>query len=161
MIREYRPDDLDTIVDIGNRAWREIYEMFRGCYGDELFGLLVPDERTAKGNQVKAHCERHPEWVHVCEEAGRVVGFVTFRLHADTKIGVISNNAVDPACDLKGIGQQMYKAVLDHFRAHGMAYAKVQTGLDDAHARARRAYERAGFDICHRDIEYYMKLQAP
>jgi ribosomal protein S18 acetylase RimI-like enzyme len=158
MIREYRPDDLEAVMDIGNRAWREIYEMFRECYGDELFELLVPDERTAKGEQIKAHCERHPEWVYVCEEADRVVGFVTFSLSANTKIGVIGNNAVDPACGLKGIGQQMYRAVFDHFCAHGMVYAKVQTGLDHAHARARRAYERAGFDICHQDIEYYMKL---
>jgi RimJ/RimL family protein N-acetyltransferase len=158
MIRAYRPDDLETIIDIGNRAWREIYAMFRACYGDELFELLVPDERTVKGNQVKAHCERHPEWVFVCEEEGRVVGFVTFHLREDARIGVIGNNAVDPDCGLKGIGQQMYRAVFAYFRAHNMAYAKVQTGLDDAHARARRAYERAGFDISHRDIEYYMKL---
>jgi RimJ/RimL family protein N-acetyltransferase len=158
VIREYRPDDLETIMDIGNRAWREIYKMFKACYGDELYGLLVPDERTAKGNQVKAHCERYPEWVFVCEETGRVVGFVTFTLREDAKIGVIGNNAVDPDCGLKGIGQQMYRAVFDYLRAHNMVYAKVQTGLDDAHARARRAYERAGFDISHRDIEYYMRL---
>ena len=39
-----------------------------------------------------------------------------------------------------------------------MAYAKVHTGLDDAHARARRAYERAGFDISHQEVNYYLKL---
>jgi ribosomal protein S18 acetylase RimI-like enzyme len=65
---------------------------------------------------------------------------------------------VDPDCGLKGIGQQMYGAVFDYFRAHGMTYAQVQTGLDDAHARARRAYERAGFDIAHQDVTYYRKL---
>jgi metal-dependent HD superfamily phosphatase/phosphodiesterase len=39
-----------------------------------------------------------------------------------------------------------------------MVYAKVGTGLDYAHARARRAYERAGFDIRHEEVTYYMKL---
>jgi ribosomal protein S18 acetylase RimI-like enzyme len=158
MIRPYRQDDLGTIMDIGNRAWREIYQMFRACYGDELFELIVPDERTSKGKQVKTHCERRPEWVFVCEEEGRVVGFVTFALRDEDRVGVIGNNAVDPDCGLKGIGQQMYSAVFDYFRAQRMLYAKVQTGLDDAHARARRAYERAGFDISHQDITYYMRL---
>lgn len=158
MIRDYRPQDLATIMDIGNRAWREIYEMFRTCLGDELFGLIVPDVESAKGEQIKAHCERHPEWVVVCEKGGRVVGFVCFTLHEETKIGQIGNNAVDPDCGLKGIGQQMYRAAFEYFRAHGMVYAKVRTGLDDAHARARKAYERAGFDICHQDIDYYMRL---
>ncbi|MBT4097360.1 MAG: GNAT family N-acetyltransferase, partial [Gemmatimonadetes bacterium] len=34
----------------------------------------------------------------------------------------------------------------------------VGTGLDDAHAPARRAYERAGFDIAQQDVTYYKKL---
>ena len=77
---------------------------------------------------------------------------------AEKKIGEIGNNAVDPQCELKGIGQQMYRAVFEHFRRHGLLYAKVQTGLDEAHARARRAYDRAGFDIRHEDVTYYRKL---
>ena len=158
MIRDYRPEDLPTIMEIGDRAWREIYRMFRACYGEELFARLVPDAETRKGSQIKAHCEQHPEWVYVCQEQGRIVGFVTFGLDTDTQIGEIGNNAVDPDCGLKGIGQQMYEAVLEHFRAHHMAYAKVHTGLDDAHARARRAYERAGFDISHQEVNYYLKL---
>jgi ribosomal protein S18 acetylase RimI-like enzyme len=158
MIRAYKPEDLTTIMDIGNRAWREIYRMFRETYGDELFEVIVPDETTSKGKQIKAHCERHPEWVLICEEEGCVVGFVTFMLNTDKRIGTIGNNARDPECGLKGIGQQMYKAVLEFFREHGMVYAKVHTGLDYAHARARRAYERAGFNIHHEDVDYYMKL---
>jgi len=145
-------------VDIGNRAWRGIYRMFRKTYGDELFEILVPDEATVKGEQIRSHCARHPEWVYVCEEEERVVGFTTFRLDRERQIGEIGNNAVDPECGLKGIGQQMYRAVLQHFREQGMRYARVHTGLDEAHAPARRAYERAGFDIRHEDVDYFMKL---
>jgi RimJ/RimL family protein N-acetyltransferase len=158
MIRAYKQEDLATIMDIGNRAWREIYKMFREAYGDELFQIIVPDEKTSKGEQIKAHCGRHPEWVFVCEEEGRIVGFILFTLNKEDGIGVIGNNAKDPDCGLKGIGQQMYKAVLEYFRQHGMTYAKVHTGLDYAHAPARRAYERAGFNIKHEDVDYYMKL---
>jgi len=158
MIRAYKPDDLPIIMDIGNRAWRRIYKMFRETYGDELFELIVPNETTSKGAQIRAHCEQHPEWVYICEEDDRIVGFVTFMLNFDKKIGEIGNNAKDPDCRLKGIGQQMYKAVFEYFRAHNMVYAKVHTGLDYAHAPARRAYERAGFNIHHEDVDYYMKL---
>ena len=145
-------------MNIANRAWREIYKMFREAYGDELFQLTIPDEANSKGNQIKSYCERHPEWVFICEEADRIVGFVTFSLDTDSKTGSIGNNAKDPDCELKGIGQQMYKAVFEYFRKHGMVYAKVHTGLDYAHAPARRAYERAGFHISHKDVDYYMKL---
>ena len=158
MVRPYKPDDLPVLMEIGNRAWRPIYKMFRETYGDELFELLVPDETTAKGEQIRSHCERHPEWVFVCEEEGRIVGFVTFTLDSRRKIGTIGNNARHPECDLKGVGQQMYRAVLAYFRKHGMRYAKVHTGLDKAHAPARRAYERVGFTIRHEDVDYYMKL---
>lgn len=158
MIRPYTQDDLETIVDIGNRAWREIYRMFRQTYGDELFAAIVPDEKTSKGDQIHTHCQHHPEWIFICEEAGCIVGFVTFRLDATRALGTIGNNAVDPECGLKGIGQQMYNAVLAHFKAQGMRFAKVQTGLDDAHAPARRAYQRAGFDIAHEDVTYFKKL---
>ena len=158
MIRPYSPEDLPAVVDIANRAWRGIYRMFRERFGDELFGLIVPDETTEKGNQVRRHCEAHPDQVFVCERDGAIVGFVTFRLNPTQKIGEIGNNARDPDCPLKGVGREMYEAVLDHFRKEGMLYAKVGTGLDDAHAPARRAYERVGFDISHEDVTYYMRL---
>ena len=158
MIRSYRPQDLPAIMDIANRAWQQIHKMFREIYGEELFQILVPDEFTRKGNQVKTQCIEHPEWVYICEEADKIVGFVTFMLDKEKGIGEIGNNAVYPDCNLKGIGQQMYTAVLNHFRQRNMLYAKVYTGLDYAHTRARNAYERAGFNIRHDDTIYYMKL---
>ncbi|MGI6355800.1 MAG: GNAT family N-acetyltransferase [Lentisphaeria bacterium] len=94
----------------------------------------------------------------VCEEDGKVVGFITFMIDDQKKIGTIGNNAADPDCGLKGIGQQMYRAVLELFRSRGMQAARVFTGLDDAHARARRAYERAGFNRQLTHVTYYMEL---
>ncbi len=159
MIRPYRPEDLPAIMDIGNRAWQGIYDMFEAVYGPELFSVLVPDRTRKKGEQVRRHCEQHPDWVYVCEEDdGRIVGFVTFQLDRVRGIGEIGNNAVDPDCGLKGRGRQMYLAVLERFRSEGMRYAKVSTGMDPAHAPARRAYERVGFDIRHENVTYYRKL---
>ena len=158
MIRPYEPRDLEALAEIGDRAWRPIHRMFRRRYGDALFALLVPDEQTAKGEQVREHCREHPDWVLVCEEAGRVVGFATFHIHPARRIGEIGNNAVDPDVQGRGLAQQLYQAVLERFRREGLLYAKVQTGLDDAHGPARRAYERAGFDIRHETVTYYQTL---
>ena len=65
MIRSYRPEDLPVLMEIGNRAWRDIYRMFKEVLGEELFRLRVPDEATVKGRQIEAHCRRYPEWVFV------------------------------------------------------------------------------------------------
>lgn len=156
MIRSFRQDDLEAIVDIANRAYRPIYENLRKNSGDELFELLFPDEKTFKGRQVEIFCRENPEWVFVCEEEGRIVGFVTFVLERKTGIGVLGDNAVDPQCDLKGIGQQMYRAVLDFFEKNGMRYARVRTTADNV--PARKAYERAGFNIQREEVVYYRKL---
>lgn len=158
MIRTYRSGDLPILMDIGNRAWQGIYRMFRETYGEELFETIVPDSTTVKGEQVRSHCTAHPERTLVCEEDGRIVGFITFQLDPERGIGTIGNNAVDPDCGLKGIGQQMYAAVFERFRQAGMRFAKVTTGMDEAHAPARRAYERAGFHIRHEDVTYYREL---
>lgn len=158
MIRGFRPEDTPAVVDIANRAWRVIHDSYRRIYGAALFDILVPSPETRKGKQVAGFCERRPEQVFVCEEDGCVVGFVTFSIDRERGIGEICNNAVDPDCGLKGRGQQMYKAVLDLFRREGLRYAAVGTGSDEGHARARRAYERAGFDISAPSVRYYMKL---
>ena len=159
MIRTLRSEDLPVIADIGNRAWRKIYANYKeNIFGPELFEIKVPDPDQVKGAQIVKQCQDHPDWIFICEEDGKIVGFVTFRLNHITGIGEICNNAVDPDCGLKGIGQQMYKAVLAHFVKKGMLYAEVTTGLDEGHAPARRAYERAGFDIRSENVTYYKKL---
>ena len=158
MIRDYRNSDLPELMDIANRAWQPIYDMFSDAYGEELFSIVTRDRSTGKGEQIRNHCASHPEWVYVCEAEGTIVGFVTFLLDRDRGIGTIGNNARDPLSTVKGIGQEMYGAVLTRFRQEGMKYAKVTTGMDDAHGPARRAYERAGFDISHQDITYYQAI---
>lgn len=160
MIRPYRPGDRAAVVDIADRAWQGIYDAYLDMMGQELFEAIVPDRERGKGKQLARQCDETPERVLVCEEEGRVVGFVTFWLDRERGIGYIGNNAVDPECGLKGRGQEMYRAVLDIFRREGMRFAGVGTGGDPGHAPARRAYERAGFDIVKPDVHYYMKLEA-
>ena len=157
-IRPCQPEDLEVIMDMGQRAWTQIRAMSREALGEELYAHLNPNPEKGKGNQIARHAEKHPEWTWVCEVDGRRVGFITFFINHDTGVGEILNNAVDPASGLKGVGQFMYRAVLDRFRAEGLKCAKVRTGLDEAHAPARRAYERAGFDRRLDDVTYFRTL---
>jgi ribosomal protein S18 acetylase RimI-like enzyme len=127
-IRAFAPADLPVIVDIGNRAWKEIKKMTRDSLGDRLADRFNPEgDSVTKGREIESFAASTPENIFICEEDNRIVGFITFVL-APGGIGVIGNNAVDPECGLKGIGQQMYRAVLEHFRKNGNAFpfAKAQ-----------------------------------
>jgi len=157
-IRQYKNDDLQAIMNIGNQAYQYIYANLARIYGKELFEFLFPNEKTKtmKGLQIKEFCEKHPQWVYVCEKKGRIVGFITFLLKKNDRIGILGDNAVDPNCGLKGIGQQMYKAVLNYFKQQGMLYAEVRTDMDNI--PATKAYTCTGFNIKREQIIYYKKL---
>ena len=162
MVRPFQPDDLPVIMEIGRNAFREGEQLNRQVYGDELYELLPKEIDEEIGDFIarstKYHCEEWPDTVYVCEEDGRVVGYVMFALHRETGVGEIGINALIPEYRGKGLAQQMYKAVIDHFRKEEMRYARVDTGLDPGSERARKAYERAGFNICSGEIFFHMRL---
>jgi ribosomal protein S18 acetylase RimI-like enzyme len=157
-IRPYRESDLPLIMDLGNRAWEGIYDFYRQCYGQELALLMRPSPSTSKGEAIRRQAMRHPEWILIAEEDGKLIGFLVYELDEAHKIGQIDNNAVELTHRGKGVGQQLYQVVFERFRAAGMKYARVSTGMDEAHGPARRAYERAGFDIHNEMIHFYKKL---
>ena len=125
-----------------------------------MHDVLCANWAEEKENAVRDHWKRTPEWFRVVEdtETGHVVAFVTFRMQKDKGLGLIGNNAVAPEAQGKGIGTLMYSYVLGLFRAEGLRFATVGTGLDEGHAPARRAYEKAGFDIQQPTVTYYQYL---
>ncbi len=158
-MRQYMDSDLECIIALANKAWRDIRKMAREELGDAIADVLNPQgDAISKGEQVRASALKSPENFLVCEEAGKVVGFISFSLDKQSGVGEIGNNAADAESGLKGIGQTMYRAVLEHFKANGIKVACVTTGLDPAHARARKAYERAGFSKSLPSVRYYMDL---
>ena len=64
-----------------------------------------------------------------------------------------------PEYKKKGIGSMLYQKMMDSMKAEGFQYVSVSTGLDDAHAPARKAYERAGFQKNLPSVRYFQKLQ--
>ena len=57
-----------------------------------------------------------------------------------------------------GIAKKLYDAVFERLCDAGCEVVRVGTGLDDAHAPARRAYEKAGFEASLSSIVYYKKI---
>ena len=120
---------------IGGRSWRE--------------WKAAEIERSFRGES---------EAVLVAERAGTIVGVITYRLDQRRLIGTIGNNGVDPKFQGQGIGTWMYEQVLAIFRESGMRFADVSTGLDDAAASARRAYEKVGFKPLTSSVRYFREL---
>ncbi|OHD66682.1 MAG: hypothetical protein A2096_02200 [Spirochaetes bacterium GWF1_41_5] len=156
MVRKYKKEDMETIMKIGNLAWQAIYKQQQEILGEELFRIINPDPLSAKGEQIRKYTEKFPDRMLICERNNRIAGFLTLML--ESPVGEIGNNAVDPSCGEKGVGQEMYQAAFAWFKEKGCIWIKVATGLDEAHTPARRAYERAGFNIHQESILYFRKI---
>src|SRR5687768_4807245 len=111
VIRQAAPEDNARCQAIAVAAWEPIYASSRAALGDEIYSHLQPDGLASKARQIAAAFAGRLEWVLVaCDRAqGVVVGFATFRLDLERKIGEIGNNAVDPAWRGRGIGGALYE----------------------------------------------------
>jgi ribosomal protein S18 acetylase RimI-like enzyme len=133
--------------------------------GDELFLSAHPDWQQQKARQVRNACASVSSAIVAVAEmladepaTARVVGFCTCYANSTTGIGEIGNNAVHPDWQGQGIAQRLYTYVFEQLRERGMRYVRVRTGGDPAHAPARRAYQKSGFDIALPGVEYYREL---
>ena len=55
--------------------------------------------------------------------------------------------AVDPDHQRRGIGAALTAFALERIQQAGLSIAMVETGTDEGHAPARRAYESSGFTL--------------
>ena len=146
----------EAIGDIAIAAWTPIREVFRRDMGDELYNAFFDGWQAEKRAGVQAQARSGRGYVALLD--GEVVGFIAYAVNKERKTGEICGNAVNPEIRGKGIGPKMYEFVLDKMREEGAQYATVNTGLDDGHIPARRAYEKAGFEKNLPSIRYFMKL---
>lgn len=159
LIREFRDEETETLAAIALAAWKPVYAEFRRAMGGAIFDALYPDWREDKARQIRSACR--PDRVGrvlVAELGGTIVGFATFYPNRYPKVAEIGNNAVHPDYQSRGIATLLYERVFDELRAAGVRFVKVETGGDPAHAPARRAYEKAGFDRSYPHVTYYREL---
>ena len=119
-------------------------------------GVTWQERKTKQNHDLFA---KHPECVWVLEQNSDIIGFVTFWINYERGIGTIDNNGVLPQYAGRGLGKFMYRHVLDYFRKEGIIVAFVETGLDDPHIPARKAYEGVGFDRSTPVVYYWQDLR--
>jgi GNAT superfamily N-acetyltransferase len=158
VIRPASPEDAERCGEIAVDAWCCVFEDWRERLGEPVWERIFGDWEARKRGSVISQVRDHPQHAIVTELRGRVVGFLTWRLHRKRGVGEISNNAVDPARQGAGIGTDQVRWVLEHFREEGMGAARVMTGGDPGHAPARAMYHKAGFERSLPYVEYFMNL---
>lgn len=160
VLRHARQDDFTAIDELTVIGYRAIQESFVAMCGADLARALQGPQPWEQRKCAQNHrlFARAPDHVWVLEDSDGVFGYVTFDIDRDVGYGRIDNNAVHPSRSGAGWATFMYRHVLDRFRALGLRWAHVDTGLDDAHIAARRAYEAVGFDRKVPLIDYWQDL---
>ena len=154
-IRTFRPADLPRLQEITGQTFGPVsidrnLEQVLGAFGRQ-------DWRGRKAAAIAEDCAAQPDGVFVAEDAdGRVVGYVTTRLNAESGIGWIPNLAVDPAHQGKGLGRALLEHALAFFRQRGMTVAKIETLAQNPVGQA--LYPSLGFREVARQIHYGMRL---
>ncbi|MGD9497304.1 MAG: GNAT family N-acetyltransferase [Armatimonadota bacterium] len=157
-IRLARPEDAQRCGEIAVAAWRCIFEGWRELIGERAWQDCFGDWEQQKRSSVTRQITVHPQAAIVTELGGEIVGFLTWRLDPERGVGEISNNAVDPPHQGRGIGSAQVRRALEVFRAEGMTSARVLTGGDEGHAPARAMYRKAGFTRGIPLVEYFREL---
>ena len=151
-----REEHVERALEITYTAWTPIFDEYKRRLGEKAFNDLYGDRWDMKYSRVRNGLTSGRGYVALAD--GEVVGFIYYIVDEAKKKGLVEENAVCDKCRGMGIAQKMYEFVFEKMREEGMVYAAVSTGLDDSHAPARRAYERAGFDRELPNVLYYREL---
>jgi ribosomal protein S18 acetylase RimI-like enzyme len=163
LLRVATKADLDAVDFLTVEAYRPIQASYVSMLGEACYEAvrqqpeLTWEERKTRQN--RELFAEHPDQLWVLAADGEVFGYVSFWIFPGQSYGHIDNNAVRADRAGRGWGAFMYRHVLDHFRERGLRFAHVDTGLDDAHIAARRAYEAVGFDRAVPGVDYWQDLK--
>jgi ribosomal protein S18 acetylase RimI-like enzyme len=138
VLRHASEADLPAVDSLIVVCYRPIWESYVAMLGEECYEAVRHDPELT--------------W----EE--RKIRQISFWLVPEKDYGHIDDNGVSPERAGEGWATFMYRHVLQHFRAAGLRFAHVDTGVDDAHVPARRAYAAVGFDREVPTVEYWQDL---
>jgi ribosomal protein S18 acetylase RimI-like enzyme len=161
LLRTTTSEDFVSIDEITITCYTPIHESWVAMHGEQIYNLVYDTSTPWEQQKTKQNHDlfaEHPEWVWVLEKDSQIIGFVTFSINFKKSLGTIENNGVLPAHAGKGLGKFMYRHVLNYFRQQGLKIAFVETGLDDPHLPARKAYEAVGFDRKTPIVLYFQDL---
>jgi len=157
--RHARSEDAARLQAIRRAAFAPVFASFRSILGDEIYELAQRRDDEAQEGLLASLMAADSGWtLYVAQSGDEVVGFVAVRLDPETQVGEVGLNAVDPAQAGRGIGTAMYEFAVETMKEAGMKVATVGTGGDASHAPARRAYQKAGFDVAIPSVWMFRKL---
>jgi ribosomal protein S18 acetylase RimI-like enzyme len=143
-IRAFVDSDLTEVVELSLLAWEPAFESMEKVLGPRIFHLIWPDWRKSQAEAVAGACRATGKYTTlVAELDGRVVGFIAYEFKGET--GEVVLLAVHPEFQRCGIATELNQAALEAMKAAGAKLAVAETGGDEGHAPARRAYEKAGY----------------
>ena len=155
VIRPSCVSDTEKIREIVREQWGRIYSGYADIIGEELYSIAFRDALDKKTETI-AEMALDSDHCFVALEDGQVCGFCCF--DESGEVGILSNNAVADAYKGRGIASKLYSRAFEKMKERGCKAVRLQTGLDDAHISARRAYEKMGFEVGLPSITYYKKL---
>jgi GNAT superfamily N-acetyltransferase len=155
VIRPGRPEDARAVAEVHVASWRYAY---RGLLPDDYLEKLSVDEREAR--LLAWFADPTPRsGILVAEEAGRIVGFVTFGPSRDDDVGEETGEVpaiyVAPAATGAGIGRALLEKATAASRETG--FTRASLWVLERNERARRFYEKAGWrwdgTVSHHDFD--------
>lgn len=156
IIRKATYADAEVTAKIARDEWAGIYDGYRALLGDDIYDSLYQSPLDKKSDSIKNFILTGGN-AYVAEADGVVCAFATYSINGN--IGTLSNNAVSADFRGNGIASMLYNHIFEEMKSVGIDTVCVSTGLDDAHASARRAYEKMGFKVGLPKITYYKKLR--
>ena len=153
--------DVEACKEIFLTVWEGIHGTYTELIGEELHDVFFGNWKSNSTNDFAAAflTAVDANRAFVAKDGDKIAGFAYYRAIEEKKIANIGYNAVGLEYKKKGIGSMLYQSMIDSMKAEGFQYVSVSTGLDDAHAPARKAYERAGFEKNLPSVRYFQKLQ--
>ena len=161
-IRPFEAADRPALQELRHAAFRPVFQSFRDIVGDPIYAIALAKSDLEQAELLDSLCNpgsAHQLFVGLWDED--IIGFVSFSLDRETRVGEIGLNAVHPDHAGKGVGTCMYDFVVSRMKEAGMQVATVGTGGDPSHAPARRAYEKAGFNVGLPSLWLYKKIIVP
>ncbi len=147
-LRKAELNDKEVLEGIRSDSFEPIFASFRKILGEEIYELAQRQEDEEQKNILAGMFSENSTWqLYVAEHESEVVGFVSFQINEQTTVGEIGLNAVRSIHSGKGVGTRMYEFANEEMKKAGMRVATVATGGDESHIPARKAYEKAGFDV--------------
>ena len=149
----YKPEHKKRVIALSLEAWAPVFTGMKTYMAEKIGGAVFEqwykgDWRSVQAAAVESTLDDKDIQSFVAIEGDTVTGFTSLKFHIEEdKMGEVYMIAVDPAHQKKGVATALIEHSVSEMKAAGMQLALIETGADEGHAPARKAYEKSGFRL--------------